>query len=159
MDKPKKEIKQEEGMVKVTTSDLENLQKRLTALESDKEMLLQIADKKQLGIYYERHRGKLPSRVNLRTMNDKVILGWRTTQDEVYQDPVTMRWTEKQKVEVLYEDGTAEEFYLMDYVRRYKQVEAEVKSKIVDEVTGNVALKVVRLDNGKEYTIGVTFIN
>ena len=161
-DKPK------EDMVSVPKSQLEEMMERIKAVEKDRDLLLQVADKKQLGVYYSRNRDKLPSRVMLRVMDfmdkdgrksDKVILGWRTTQDEVYQDPATMRWVEKQKVELLYEDGTAEELWLMDYVRKYKQVEAEIKSKTTDEVTGNVALKVVRIDNQKEYTIGVNFIN
>ncbi len=142
------------------------LLKKIEILEKDRDILLQVADKKQLGLYYARHRDKIPSRVMIRTMQGtdktsetKVILGWRTTLDEVFQDPATMRWQEKQMVELLYEDGTAEEMFLRDFNRRYKQVEAEVKQKIVDEATGNTAVKVMRLDNGKEYTLSVVFIN
>jgi len=164
--------KKEKEMLTISKKEFDELRKRLESLERDKDMLLQVADKKQLSLYYSRHRDKVPAKVMLRTMmtrkdkNDpnsplveKVVLGWRTIQDEVYQDPATMRWVERQRLEVLYEDGTSEEFHLMDYVRKYRQVEAEVRNRIVDEETGDVALKVVRLDNGKEYTIGINFIN
>lgn len=146
-------------MVSIPESELADIRTALSELRKDRDMLLQVADKKQMSIYYQRNKGKIPTKVMLREINGKVILGWRTTQDEVYQEPGTMRWTEKQRVEVLFEDGTAEEFWLMDYIRKYKQTEAEVVSRIADETTGNVALKVVRLDNGKEYTIGINFVN
>ena len=144
---------------------IKTLLDKVKELEKDRDMLLQVADKKQMSIYYQRNKGKIPSRVMLRTIvnasrgEEKVIIGWKTIEDEVYVDPNTMRWTEKQKVALIYEDGTSEDYHLMDYVRKYRQVEAEVRSRMVDEVTGNVTLKVVRLDNGKEYTIGENYIN
>lgn len=156
----KKETEEKDGgIATLKKSEIEGLLKRMDALEKDREMLLQIADKKQLAQYYDRHKESVPNRVMLRMLKGKVILGWKTTEDEVYQDPDTMRWIERQKVKVMYEDGTSEELHLRDYVRNYKQVEAEVKSKITDEATGALALKVVRLDTGKEYTISVTFVN
>ena len=169
IEKPKKE-----GMIEVERSQFENILKRMETLEKDKEMFLSIADKKQLSIYYQRHKDKIPSRVMLRTimtkqnpnvkdspLMEKVILGWRTTKDIVQPDPTLPgRWIEDQRVELLLEDGTSSgEMYLAQFSRNYKQVEAEVRSKITDEVSGNVALKVVRLDNGREYTIGVAFVN
>lgn len=157
----------EDEQISVSKSQLEEMMKRLQAVEKDRDLLLQVADKKQLGLYYSRNREKLPSKVFLRTMDvikdgektTKVIVGWKTIQDEVYQDPLTMRWMEKQKILVMYEDATTEEFHLMDYVRKYKQVVAEVKKKTTDEETGDVALEVVRLDNQKVYNIGIQFIN
>jgi hypothetical protein len=155
-------------MVQIPATEWEKMKTMMEDLRGARDMLLQVADKKQLSQYYERHRGKLPGRVNLRAMDffdekgiktTKIIIGWRTIQDEVYQDPVTLRWGEKQRVELLYEDGTRGEFWLMDYVRRYRQIEAEVRSRKVGEVTGDVALEVVRLDNQKSYTIGITFVN
>jgi hypothetical protein len=149
----------EEGVSKEDPGQIQKLLERMAELEKDRDMLLQVADRKQLSVYYQRNKEKIPSKVMLRTMENKVILGWRTVEDQVYQEPGTMRWMEKQIVEVLYEDGTAEQFHLSDYNRKYRQVEAEVRARIVDETTGNVALKVVRMDNGKEYTIGIKFIN
>lgn len=151
---------------------MKQMMEEIATLEKNNEMLIQVADKRAMSIYFQRNQEKIPSKVMIRTMMtldktdpekkrmvEKVIIGWRTTKDEVFQEPSTMRWIENQRVELLYEDGTSEEMYLRDFNRLYKQVESEVKQKIVDEATGNVALKVSRLDNGREYSIGVTFIN
>jgi hypothetical protein len=153
--------KKEEGIVKVPQTQIDNLLKRLDSLEKDKDMLLQVADKRQLGIYYSRHQGKIPGRVFLRVYDGKVILGWRSTKDVVQPDPILPgRWIEDQRTELLFEDGTTSgEIPLVQFTRNYKQVVAEVKQKITNEETGALALKVVRLDNGKEYTIDVTFVN
>jgi len=170
----KKEEEKEVGMVKIPQSQLDNLVKRLDALEVDKDMLLQVADKRALGIYYGRHQAKIPGRIFLRTMMElqdpknpksplveKVILGWRSTKDVVQPDPTLPgRWTEDQRTELLYEDGTTSgEIPLVQFTRNYKQVVAEVKGKITNEETGALALRVVRLDNGKEYVIDITFVN
>jgi len=164
-----KEVKLED--ITIPKSQLEEMMKRLQAIEKDRDMLLQVADKRQLGIYYQRNRGKIPSHVNLRTMMvvgedgkkvEKVIVGWVSTKDEPPQlDPATGRWIpEVQKCKLMYEDGTiSDEMHQVHFTRNYKQVEAEVKSKVTDEVTGDVALKVIRLDNQKEYDIGINFVN
>ena len=153
------------GMVQIPQTQLDSLIKRMDALEKDKDMLLQIADKRQLGVYYQRHREKIPTRVMLRTYGpeNKVVLGWRSTKDimESETGPGGMvRWTEDQRCELLFEDGTSSgEISQRKFTRDYKQVPAEVVQKIVDEETGNLALKVRRMDNGKEFVIGVQFVN
>ena len=170
--KPEFKIKKDEGVVAVPKDTITRMMDEIAILKKDRDILLQVADKKSMSLYYQRNQGKIPTKVMVRTMmvldptdtekkrmTEKVIVGWRTTKDEVYQDPGTMRWIENQRVELLFEDGTSKEMYLRDFNRLYKQVEAEVKQKIVDETTGNVVLKVERLDNGKEYSLGVAFIN
>jgi hypothetical protein len=149
------------AFVQVPTKQMEEMMKAITELRGDRDMLLSIADKKQLSNYYQRNRGKIPTQVKLRTYNGKVVLGWRMTKDVVESDPsMPNRWIEDQRVELLYEDGTSSgEIYMTQFTRHYKQVDAEVRSRIVDEVNGNMALKVVRLDNGKEYMIGITYVN
>jgi len=165
MDKPIKEVKPkqtESEMITIPASDLEDIKKMLSDLRRDNDMLLQVADKKQMSAFYQRNKGKIPTRVQLRIYDGKVVLGWQSTTDIPPQiDPATGRWNaEVQKCRLVFEDGsTSEEMYQVQFTRNYKQAEAEVVSKIVDEVTGNVALKVVRLDNGKEYTLGKSFIN
>lgn len=122
------------------------------------DLLIQVADKKQLAIYYQRNREKVPPVVKLRTIGDKVIMGWRTVYDKVDQDPVTLRWREKQTVEVLYEDGKSQQFALLDYVKLYTHIEADVLSTSTDTETGKIAFK-VRTRDGREYVIGAEFVN
>lgn len=158
-----------EGLVAIPQKQLDELMQGLADLRKDRDMLLQVADKKQLATYYQRHQEKIPSKVMLRTFVDpndgktKVVLGWRSVKDIMESESMpggATRWTEDQRCELLFEDGKSSgEIMQRKFNRDYKQVEAEVRSRVVDEVTGNVALKVVRLDTGKEYTIGVTFIN
>jgi len=153
------------GIVQIPQTQLDNLMKRMDALEKDKDMLLQIADKRQLGIYYQRHAGKIPTKVMLRTYGpeNKVVLGWRSTKDimESETGPGGMvRWTEDQRCELLFEDGTSSgEISQRKFNRDYKQVPAEVVQKITDEETGSIALKVRRVDNNKELVLGVQFVN
>ena len=140
----------------------EELKKEIDALkeqnQSLNELLLQVADKKQLAIYYQRHQAKVPPIVKLRTIEGKVIVGWRTVKDDVYQDSQTMRWVEKQIIEIIFEDGKTQQLALMDYVRLYRHIEAKVMSTLTNTADGKIAFK-VQAENGKEYTVGAEYVN
>ena len=90
--------------------------------------------------------------------NNKVILGCRTIQDDVFEDSVTGRWKEIQVIEIIYEDGEKEKIALRDYGRRYVHVSAKVL-ETRKKNDGEVILKVERKDNGKVYEIGVQYVN
>ena len=120
-------------------------------------MLEQVADKKSLAQFYSRNKEALPSIVRLRLMNGKVIVGWRTVKDEVYEDPITRKWKEIQIIQLMYEDGKTEEVALMDFVRKYTHMPTKVLSTTTDSA-GKEVLK-VETDSGKIYTIGVQYIN
>src|SRR4030042_4168420 len=140
-------------MVPIEKGQLENILKRIEGLERDKDMLLKVADKRQLGIYYSRHQGKIPSNVMLRTYNGKVVLGWRSIKNIPPQrNPETGLWrAEVQTTQLMFEDGTdSGEIYQVDFETKYLPVPAVVKQRMVNEETGAVALKVERLDNAKE---------
>lgn len=159
------------GLVQVPEGQLKDIMVMMESLRKDRDMLLQVADKRQLANYYSRHRDKVPSRVRLYLypstnkdgkIEEKVILGWRSTKDIGPQiDPATGRWApEDQRAEYLFEDGTSTgELYQAIFNRNYKLVEAEVISKTIDEVNGNVTYKVRRMDDGKQYIISKTYIN
>jgi hypothetical protein len=152
-DSPSEEIPQDVySQLQGQINDLKGENKTLN------DLLLQVADKKQLALYYQRNKDKVPPVVKLRTIDGKVIVGWRTLVDKVDQDPVTLRWREKQTIEVLYEDGSSQQFALMDYVKLYKHIEADVISTINDSETGKVVLK-TRTRDGREYVIGVEYVN
>jgi len=140
---------------------LAELKKEIESLkeqnQSLSDLLLQVADKKQLAIYYQKHQQKVPPTVKLRTIKGKVIIGWRTVKDEVYQDPATRRWVEEQIVEVMFEDGSSKQYPLLDYVRLYQHINAQVISTVTDS-DGRIAFK-VKADNGKEYVISAEFVN
>lgn len=155
--KPEQESKEE--MVSVSKSSIEDLQKQIAEMKEKQGMLEQVADKKQLAAYYSRNKKKMPKIVQLRLFNDKVVVGWRTVENEVYQDPNTNAWKEKQSVEVVYEDGKMEKLQYLVWIRGYKHVEATIMSTKTDEKTGNDILKVRREDTGKVYDISVLYVN
>lgn len=123
------------------------------------DMLLQVADKKALGNYYARNQKDLPKTVRLNELDGKVIMSWAMVKNEVYKDSITLRWIEMQVVALTFEDGTTLELPYTDYVRRYIQEDAKILSRTNDEITGKLKLKVARLSDGKEYEIGVEYIN
>lgn len=138
---------------------VKSLKDDMDKLKKDNALLLQIADKKRLATYYERHHEKIPSIVKLRMMDDKVILGWRTLKDDVFLNATTGKIVENQTIQVIYEDGKSEEFRYVDYVRRYTQTKCKVLSTIKDEKSDKTKLKVEREDDGKKYEIGIEYIN
>jgi len=138
---------------------VESMKKDMDAMRGERDMLISVADKKQMALWYSRHQTAIPKEVRLRKIAGKIILGWRTTRDEVYQDPVTQRWVEAQELEVIFDDGTTGKYNLRDFNRLYTQEKAKIAQKMVDEATGDVALKVISLESGKEYNIDVRFVN
>jgi len=151
-----KPIKEEE--IKET---LRGLLDEIRDLKKDRDILMQSADKKALARYYSRHREDLPPIVKLRSIGGKLIVGWRMIQDEgSYKIPGTNVWTESQIIEIIYSDGSSVKMEEMEFERRYeKSIKAKVIGVITDNVTKKEALKLQRLDDGTELTIGVQFVN
>ncbi len=156
--KPSSETPVKEGEIKET---LKGLLQRIDSQQKDINILMQSADKRALARYYGRHREDLPPIVRLRTIDGKLILGWTMKEDKgSYQIPGTGKWTESQTITVIYQGGTKEDMALMDFERRYEKI---IKAKrigvIIDDRTKKEALKLQRLDNGEEITIGVDYVN
>lgn len=157
--KPKENISASKDSQAEVLNLIKSMQKTIDSMQSEREMLISVADKKQMAQWYSRHQTAIPKEVRLRKIAGKIILGWRTTRDEVYQDPVTQRWVEAQELEVIFDDGTTGKYNLRDFNRLYTQEKAKIAQKMVDEATGDVALKVISLESGKEYNIDVRFVN
>jgi CRISPR/Cas system-associated protein Csm6 len=71
-------------LVKAQSEQLEKLQKQ-------NEMLLEVADSKQLANYYNRNQVKMPSIIKLRKLDGKIVVGWRMVEDLVDKNPETGR--------------------------------------------------------------------
>jgi hypothetical protein len=157
----------ENEKIEVSKDLLANIQKELETLRKDRDMLLEIADEKKKATYFARNQQALPRIVHLRTLTldekgmpvEKVVVGWRTVKDEVFKDPVSMRWQEIQIIEVIFDDGTSKQLHLLDWVRQYKLVKAEVLERSENEQTKELVFKVKRIDTGKEYSLNSTFVN
>ena len=140
---------------------LKMLLKEIGELKNDRDILMQSADKRALARYYSRHKEDMPPVVKLRTIGGKLIVGWRMIEDKgSYQIPGTGKWTESQIIEVIYQDGTSEKMQYAEFEHRYeKKITAKRIGIIIDEKPKKQALRLARLDNGEELTIGVEFVN
>lgn len=156
MKKQQEEKPVEIDTVKMKISDLEDIRKRMTALEEDNTMLKQVADKARMSDFYVRNKEKLPDQYRLRTIDDKVILGWKMIKDDVYIEGP--RVIENQVVMLILEDGTQKEMSYKDWVRLYVTVQCSKIGDRTDE-QGNLIVKLERNDNKKVYEIGVQFVN
>ena len=156
-----KEEKKEEQPAKEVKETLKTLLGEIDALKKDRDILMQSADKRALARYYSRHKGDLPPIVSLRSIDGKLIIGWRMKEDKgSYQIPGTGRWTEHQIVEVIYQDGSKEEMAEMEFERKYeKHIQAKQIGTITDDRTGEIGLKLQRLDNGENLEMNVKFVN
>jgi hypothetical protein len=149
----------EEGVVKIDKAQLDQLLKGMSELKEQNQMLIAIADKRQLGSYMARNRKKLPSTVHLREIDGKVVVGWRSVSDYVGKNPLTGVWQENQQTELVFEDGSKLQMFVKEFEQKKILIPCKCTGKIVDETSDNIAYKLTRNDNGKEYTIDVKFVN
>jgi hypothetical protein len=145
--------------VVVEKSFLEDIRKRMDALEEDNTMLKQVADKARISDFYVRNKEKMPTQYKLRMIEDneqeKVILGWKMTKDDVYIDGP--RVVENQVIKLILEDGTQKDLTYRDFVRLYTTVQC---SKIGERSEdGVLILKLEKNDTKKVYEIDVKYVN
>lgn len=158
-----KEIKKTgESQAKTVEIEVDKLDQLLKGMAEQREqiqMLTTIADKRQLASYMARNRKKLPSTVHLREIDGKVIIGWRSVSDIVGKNPLTGVWQENQQTELVFEDGSKVQMFVKEFEQKKVLIPCKCTGKIVDETSDNIAYKLTRNDNGKEYTIDVKFVN
>jgi len=159
MEKESKNSKKEEGVTTITPEQLNNLLNEIKDLKEQNRMLFEIADKKALGNWMTKHQKKLPNIIHIRELNGKVVVGWRVIEDYIGKNPLTGIWQEKQMIEIIFEDGSKKEMFMREFERIKLQVKCKRTGQIVDDQTEEVAFKLTRLDNGKEYTISSQFVN
>ena len=155
-----KTIKEEpkKGMITISPVELKAMKDSISALQKSNDLLLSVADKKSLGHYFQKNSKKEANVVKLRAINGKLIIGWMSTKD-VVQKVGQNRWVEDQQVKVLYEDGTSEEMRMVDFELNHTKIKCQRVGVIKNEETGKVAYRLKRIDNLKEYTVGVQFVN
>jgi hypothetical protein len=151
------------------SSLIESIRKEVQELRKDRDILLQVADKAQLARYYSQHQTKTPKILRLRSMEltnanglteEKVVMAWTDLLSNRVEKERPNFWAEDQKVKLIFEDGSSQETTYMHYVQRYKlHIQAKVLSSSTDEATGEVILKVQRLDNNNELSINLKFAN
>jgi len=151
------EENKEEKPKEIPNEVLESFKKELDVLKKNNELLMQVADKKSLARYYSRHKEELPPVVKLNLWEGQVVMAWKLIEDIVEEDTISRKWRETQIMELLLEDKTIVKVPYATFTRRFTQIPAKVIGNIEED--GQVALKVVREDNGQKYTINVAFVN
>lgn len=147
--------------VQVNADALEALQKKFDDQEKTIAMLLDTADVGRIARYQQRHAGAIPKRVRITRLDGKYVMAWRLKTNEVYQNPLTGAWHEKQDVEVIYEGNDKAEMPMKQFALQAEKLEAEVLQSTKD-VAGNETLAIQLAegpDKGKKLSIAVTFVN
>ena len=143
----------------VSAEQVKNLLAEIQAMREQNQMLLEIADKRQLSSWQAKHKSKLPVHIHIREIDGKVVVGWRMTEDYVGKNPLTGVWTENQQTEIVFEDGTTQKMFITEFESKKKLIKCKRVGQSVDEETEQVAYKLVREDNGREYLISSQFVN
>lgn len=148
--------------VEVNEDALQQLIKTVEDQQKRISMLTEVADKGRMDLWQRRHQAPMLKKVHLTTYNGKTVVGWRMTANEVYQNPLTGAWHEKQEVEVLYEDNGKEVLPYKIFMTQSEKLPATVLSTVRDS-EGNETLTVeVETQPGqppKKLVIGSRFIN
>lgn len=156
--KPKEEKEKREISTKDLLKLIQDQAQTIEDIKRDRDLLFSIADKKRLSTYMAQHREHTPNEVRLREFEGKIVVGWKPTVDKV-EKIGPLRWLEDQKTMLMFEDRTNKEVNQVDFELQHVKIKCRRIGIITDESTGEVAFKLVRLDNGQSYTIGSKFVN
>lgn len=148
--------RQSNDSVVLSKEAFNELMNRLSKLEGDQKIILETADKRQISKIEEmRRQGKLVKDVKLRMVDDKIVVGWRTVEDEVYF--ADGKLIENQKVEVFFEDKTSKVLTMRQWAAlpAYRSFEVVKESRAEN---GQI-FYTVRREDGKELEVDQTYIN
>lgn len=136
----------------------------LTKAHKEREMLLEVADKKRLSKFKMRNRGEIAPRVTVRAWEtdgeEKVIVGWRSTKNLVRKNPKSQEWEEDQRTVLMFQDGTeSEEMPIALFELQHQRIPCERLGVITQDGSDEKAYRLQRLDTGEELVVKDTFLN
>jgi len=147
-----------EGMTQISKEELGRLQDQSKQIEDLRRMVLETADKNKLLGFFSRTQTKELPIVKLRQIDGKVIISWSTVKDVVEKDEQGRRH-EDQVVRLIFEDGTSKEYSLRIYNQTWTPVYCHRTGVTTSDDGKSTIFKLKRDDNGKEYSVDVTFCN
>lgn len=148
--------KEEKDTIKLKKTTLDALMERLSKLEAEQKELLEVQDRRTKSKIEElRRAGKLVKNVKLRSLENKIVIGWKTVEDEVYFSDGKL--IEKQIVEAWLEDGTKKALSMRQWASLPTYNEFEVIKESRDE-EGSIMLT-VRSRDGKQLEVNVIYVN
>jgi len=144
--------------VEVNKEKLDELIKRSDDQSKLIEMLLATADKSRIARYQELQGKPITPVVRLRTFRGEIVVGWRSTADEIFQDGNGI-WHERQTVEIVTEAGTKAELPYLES-EKLPKIEADVVGTSTRFVDGQEqVIMMVKTKDGKELNIDRTYVN
>lgn len=159
--KPESVEKPAEEMVQMTKTSFEEFKKQMDDMKKIQDMLLQAADKRALAQYYQRNQQDAPKRMKLRTWTvdgiEKVVVGWKQIDNTGSFKNQMGAWNERLIKKIFLEDKTTVDVDETTFNQGFKSVMCKQVGMIVEN--GQTIFKLIREDNGKEYTVDVHFIN
>ncbi len=159
------EEKKPETDVSVLVAKIEALEKRDEENQAKMKLLYEVADKGRVLNYENKQAGKQPMKVKLGVWNAGIIVGWRTTKDNLIKHPTTgLTVGEEQQFEILLLDkeGQTNKILIDGYPAfsnaRYSQrIEVEVVGK-KEDWDGNMTFDVI-LPDGRPLSLDSRFVN
>ncbi len=136
---------------------MEGYQSEIETLKQNQKEYEQTASQDQIAkIEKLRASGKLVKSVRVNFYDNKMVVGWRSTMDDVYIDN-TGKEVAVQKTELSFSDDKKQEVPQIDFARRKLQREYEVIKEGRDR-DGNMIYTILT-DGGKEVDIDGRYIN
>lgn len=140
----------------MTKEQFDAIMSRVNTLEEEARLRAQADDVHTKGRIEElRRQGKLMLNMKLRSVDGKLVVGWRTLQDDVYF--ADGKLIEVQKVEIWFQDGEKKELTMRQWATMATYVQCEVLAQSTD-ADGNKFVK-VQTPQGETLDINVNFVN
>ncbi len=166
------DIRKKEVVGSIGVAEFNAMKKTIARLEKKSKMLEQTADKSKLAFYYEQENKDMPSIFRLRTfkvpipggrLKEKLIMRWELTANEVYKDPISRSFKERQNIELFFKDNTSKTVPLQDFAERYGTIECEKVGESTD-IEGNHFVTLVVTDaeskfKGDKITMNIKYVN
>ena len=151
------EVKVSAKVLKEILAKMDNYQSEIQTLKEAQKEYEQTASQDQiLKIEKLRAAGKLVKSVRVNYYDNKMVISWRSTADDVYVDN-TGKEVAVQKTELTFVDDKKQEVPQIDFARRKLQREYEVIREGRDR-DGNM-IYTLMTDGGKEVEIDGRYIN
>jgi hypothetical protein len=126
------------------------------------ERLEYAASKAAVNAFDKRNAKPHGKEATVRTFNDKIIVGWKMTKDQVEKNPTTGFWVEDQRITLAFldEDGMSDEIPYQTFVRRYKDLKVRILKESIEQDTGITIWTVETLEGDKKkFDIDIRFVN
>lgn len=144
--------------VEVNKEQLDKLLAQLQTQGQQIEMLVATADKARVARYNDLNQSPTTHSYRVRMFKGKLVVGWRSVLDEMYQDGHG-QWHERQQVEIVTEDGEKFTLPFLESERLEKLTATYIGTEIRMENGQTVTTLGLRMPDGREIKIDQVYVN